>query len=173
MSSDAMRQIRVAKLTINIGAGKDAQKLEKGAKLIQNITGRAPVKTFTTKRVPSWGLRPGLPIGCKLTVRHKKASELLSRMLQAKNKKLTPRQFDNEGNIAFGVHEYIDIPDANYDPDIGIMGLEVCVTLERPGFRIKRRRIRKTAIPRKHRISKEEALAFMSEQYNVQVGDAA
>ena len=168
-----MKEIKVAKLTINIGAGKDAQKLEKGSKLIRRITGKEPVKTFTTKRIPAWGLRPGLPIGCKLTLRDEQAVQLLGRMLQAKDNKLTLRQFDNEGNIAFGVHEYIDIPDASYDPDIGIMGLEVCVTLERPGFRIKHRKIRKTKIPRHHRISKQEAVDFMSKKYGIQVGDAS
>ena len=168
-----MQQIKVAKITINIGAGKDSQKLEKGVKLIETITGKVPVKTFTTKRIPSWGLRSGLPIGCKLTLRNKQATKLLARMLEAKDKKLKPRQFDNEGNIAFGIHEYIDIPDADYDPDIGIMGLEVCITLERPGFRVKHRRIRKNQIPRKHRISQNEAVDFIAKEYDVQVGDAA
>jgi large subunit ribosomal protein L5 len=168
-----MKAITVEKLTLNIGAGKDAAKLEKGIKLIQNLTGIAPVKTFTNKRIPTWGLRPGLPIGCKLTLRRQAAVDLLKRMLQAKENKLQQSQFDNEGNLAFGVHEYIDIPGINYDPEIGIMGLEVCVTLERPGFRVKKRRIRKRVIPTNHRISREAAIAYMKEQFGVNVGESA
>ena len=57
---NAMRQIGVEKVTLNIGAGKDQGKLEKGIKLIQTIAGHAPVKTFTKKRIQEWGLRPGL-----------------------------------------------------------------------------------------------------------------
>ena len=66
-----MQQVRIGKLTLNIGAGKDPSKLEKGLTLIKSITGIEPLKTVTTKRIAEWGLRPGLPIGCKLTLRKK------------------------------------------------------------------------------------------------------
>ena len=166
-----MRQLRIEKLTLNIGAGKDQQKLEKGVILIKSITGIDPVKTITQKRIPTWGLRPGLPIGCKLTLRKKPALELLKRLLQAKENKLKPKQFDRGGNISFGIPEYIDIPGVNYDPKIGILGLEVCVTLERPGYRIKRRRMKQKKIPPKHMVTKEEAMEFMEKTFKVNFGD--
>lgn len=167
-----MREIRIEKVTLNIGAGKDQNKLEKGILLLKNVTGIDPVKTFTNKRIPAWGLRPGLPIGCKLTLRKKKAEEILLMLLGAKDNKLSLHQFDKEGNIAFGIHEYIDIPGIKYDPKIGILGLEVCVTLERPGFRIKKRRIMKRKIPPRHKIKKEEVVEFMKKKFNVEVGEA-
>ena len=67
--------------------------------------------------------------------------------------------------------EYIDIPDITYDPDIGIIGLEVCVTLERPGFRIKRRKIMKKKIPTRHKLTKDEAIAFVKKEFNIQIGE--
>jgi large subunit ribosomal protein L5 len=139
--------------------------------LLKNITGIEPVKTFTNKRIPNWGLRPGLPIGCKLTLRGSPAKELLVRLLSAKDNRLEEKQFDKEGNLAFGIHEYIDIPGAKYDPKIGIAGLEVCITLERPGFRIKRRRIKKSRIPKKHRITREEAMEFMKKEFGIKIGE--
>lgn len=166
-----MREIRIEKITLNVGAGKDQAKLEKGMLLLKNITGIDPVKTFTNKRIPNWGLRPGLPIGCKLTLRKKKAEEVLARLLDAKDKKLNSHQFDDGGNVSFGIHEYIDIPGAKYDPAIGVMGLEVCLTLERPGFRIKRRRIMRRKIPKKHNIAREEAIEFMKKKFNVEVDE--
>ncbi len=166
---NAMKEIRIEKITLNIGAGKSTDRLDKGVKLIQNIAGKPPVKTFTNKRIPTWGLRPGLPIGCKLTLRKSVARELLTRLLQAKENKLSTGQFDNFGNLAFGIHEYIDIPGVKYDPQIGVMGLEVCVTLERPGFRIKRRRSRKGKISKSHLINKQDAVDFMKKQFNVVV----
>jgi large subunit ribosomal protein L5 len=165
-----MKRIRIEKITLNIGAGKSPERLEKGMKLIKNITNINPVKTFTNKRIPTWGLRPGLPIGCKLTLRKGKARELLVKLLQAKDNKLSEKQFDNEGNIAFGIPEYIDIPGVSYDPEIGITGLEVCVTLERPGFRVKRRKCRKAKI-KAHKIRKDDAISFMKESFNINVGD--
>ena len=164
-----MKTIRIAKVTLNIGAGTDAAKLEKGIKLIGSIATRPPVKTFTTKRIPTWGLRPGLPIGCKLTLRKKAASELLSRLLQAKEKKLSARQFDDLGNLSFGISEYIDIPGVEYIPEIGIMGLEVCVTLERAGFRVKRRRVRKSRISKSHCIRRQEAIDYLKKEFSVVV----
>lgn len=168
---NVMRQLRIAKITLNIGAGKSTEKLEKGIKLLKAITGIAPVKTFTNKRIPTWGLRPGLPIGCKLTMRKGHSVELLKRLLQSRDNKLTPSQFDTEGNVSFGIPEYIDIPGVNYDPSIGILGLEVCVTLERAGFRIKRRKVMKRKIPAGHRIGKEEAMEFMKGKFGVVVSE--
>ena len=168
---NSMKKIRIEKLTLNIGSGKEQNILDKGMKLIKNITGRTPVKTITQKRIPGWGLRPGLPIGCKLTLRRKKAEELLLRLLDAKSFTLNEKQFDLFGNISFGIPEYIDIKDAKYDPEIGIMGLQACVTLERPGFRIRKRKIKQKKVPLKHRIKKQEAIEFMKKKYNIKMGD--
>ncbi len=166
-----MQQPRIEKLTLNIGAGKDQTKLEKGLTVLKMITGIEAMKTITNKRIPTWGLRPGLPIGCKLTLRKDKAAEVLKRLLTAKEKKLMPSQFDNAGNISFGIHEHIDIPGVTYDPKIGVMGLQVCVTLEKPGYRIKRRKREQKKIPKTHKISKEEAMTFMQKTFGVQIGD--
>lgn len=160
-----MRQIRIEKLTLNVGAGKDQSILDKAEKLIENLTGTKPVKTKTQKRIPAWGLRPGLPIGCKLTIRHKQAEELIPRLLAAKGNKLRPENFDEAGNISFGIPEYIDIEGAKYDPTIGIIGLQVCITLERPGYRVKRRRLMPAKAGKKHRVNPADAKAFMAERF--------
>ncbi len=154
---------------MNIGAGKDQTRLEKGLVLLNAVANATPIKTVTSKRIQEWGLRPGLPIGCKLTLRKEKAIKILSRLLEAVDNRLREKQFDNNGNVAFGIHEYIEIPGVKYDPKIGIMGLEVCVTLERPGYRIKRRRLLPRKIPTRHRISKQEAIIFMANKFNTKV----
>ena len=167
-----MQEIRIEKLTLNIGAGKEQTKLDKGIKLLKKITGISPVTTYAKKRIPSWGLRPGLPIGCKITLRKKDALALLPRLLDSKGNTLSPNQFDDSGNISFGIPEYIDIMGVEYDPEIGVMGLEVCVTLEKPGYRVKRRRIKRSKINKSHKISKEEAIKFMEERFKVKFGEA-
>jgi len=166
-----MTQIRVDKLTINIGVGKTQDRLEKAMKLITHLTNGKPVQTVTQKRLAAWGLRPGLPIGCKITLRKQKAVDMLKRLLEAKDYKLKTKQFDNNGNIAFGLHEYIEIPSAKYDPSIGNMGLEACVTLGRPGFRIARRKQKTKKIPRKIRITQKESIEFMEKNFNVKIID--
>lgn len=169
MKMNAMRNIRIEKVTLNIGAGKDQTRLEKGVALLNSIANATPIKTITNKRIQEWGLRPGLPIGCKLTLRRERAVKMLPRLLDAVENKLNERQFDNNGNIAFGIREYIEVPGARYDPKIGIMGFEVCVTLERPGFRVKRRQLLARKIPARHRIKKQEAIDFMVKNFNTKV----
>lgn len=168
---NVMQNIRIEKLTLNIGCGKDQAKLDKAVKLLKHITGVEPVKTHTKKRIPEWGLRPGLAVGCKITLRKKEAKELLIRLLKAKDDILKESCFNDSGNVSFGLEEYIDISDVKYDPEIGILGLEVCLTLERPGFRIKRRKRAKKKIHRKHSVTKENAIDFMQKEFNVKVGE--
>ena len=166
-----MQEIKVEKVTLNIGCGKDQSLIDKGITLLKNITNVDPIKTITNKRIPEWGLRPGLPIGCKITLRKNDAKELLIRLLKAKENILEENNFSKSGSVSFGIPEYIDIPDVKYEPEIGIIGLEVCVTLERPGFRIKRRKIAKKKIPKKHDITKEDAIKFMQTAFNVKIGE--
>jgi len=165
-----MQEARIEKVTLNIGSGKDQTRLDKGVMLLKAITGIEPIKTVTQKRIAAWGLRPGLPIGCKITLRKKQAIEVLKRLLEAKENLLEERYFDELGNISFGLKEYIDIPGVKYDPKIGIIGLQVCVTLQKPGYRIKYRVQKKKKIPRKHQVNKKEAIDFMQKSFGVKMG---
>jgi len=166
-----MKEIRIEKVTLNVGAGKDQKVLEKGIKLLTNLTGTAPVKTITDKRLQAWGLRPGLPIGCKLTLRGEAAEKLIPRLLHAKDNILSDKSFDNHGNISFGLPEYMDIKDAKYDPEIGMMGLQASITLTRPGFRIRNRKIRNAKVSKTHQIKQEESIKFMKEKYAIKIGE--
>jgi large subunit ribosomal protein L5 len=166
-----MQQVRIEKLTLNIGAGKEQTVLEKGMTVIKSLTGIEPQKRITKKRIPTWGLRPGLPVGVRLTLRGKKAEDMLKRTLKAKEFKLSPRHFDNAGSIAFGIPEHIEIEGAKYDPKIGVMGLQVCVTLEKPGFHVKRRRVRAVSVGKKHKITKEQSMDFMKQRFGITIGE--
>lgn len=166
-----MMKTRIEKLTLNVGAGKDQNKLNKGVTVLKMITGIDPLKTKTQLRVPTWGLRPGLPVGAKITLRKKKAKEVLKRLLEAKENKLKSSNFDQAGNVSFGIHEYIDVPGTKYDPKLGVLGFQACVTLERPGYRVKRRRIMARKIPKKHMVSKEDAMMFMQKEFSVTIGE--
>ena len=158
--NNPMKNIKVAKVTLNIGSGKNEDLLKKGLILFGKLIPQTPVKTETHKRIPAWGLRPGLTIGCKVTVR-KDATKLLQRLLSSKGNKLSSRNFDRQGNFSFGIPEYIDVPGLPYDPDLKIFGFEAAVTLERPGYRVKSRKIHSRKIGKNHNITKENAIAFV------------
>ena len=164
-----MREIRVEKITLNFGAGANQAHLEKGIKLLKMVSGKDPIKTLAKARIPTWALRPGLPIGCKITLRGLHARELLGKLFTAADDTLSPKSFDAQGNFSFGVKEYINIPGVKYDPEIGILGFDVAVTLFRRGYRVMRRARLRSTIGHAHRISKEEAQAFVGDIYRVKI----
>lgn len=155
-----MQEILIEKVTLNVGAGKNEDLLKKGIVLLQKLSPIKPVKTKTSKRIPGWGLRPGLAIGAKATIRRDTIA-LLKRLLVAKDNKLNEKCFDNGGNFSFGIPEYIDIEGLEYDPDLKILGLEVAVTLSRRGYRVKRRVLKQQQVGKKHKVTKEDAIAFV------------
>jgi large subunit ribosomal protein L5 len=167
-SNNVMRGIKVSKITLNIGAGKNEEMLKRAIKLLSKISPIKPVQTVTQKRIPGWALRPGLAIGAKATIR-KGAKEVLAKLLASRNNTLLKKNFDAQGNFSFGVAEYIDIPGLEYDPELKIMGLEVAVTLERAGFRLKKRNINPKKIGKTHLITKEDAINFAVDTLGVQV----
>ncbi|MBU0898837.1 MAG: 50S ribosomal protein L5 [Nanoarchaeota archaeon] len=163
-----MKNIELEKVTLNLSAGEAGPKLEKSQKMLENITGKKVVITKTHKR-STFGVAKGRPIGVKVTIRKGEARELLKKLLGAVDNKIKPSSFDNQGNFSFGIHEYINIPGVNYDPDIGILGMDVCITLKRPGFRVKNRRLNKNKIGIKHNISKEESINFAKNEFGVKL----
>lgn len=164
-----MQTPRIEKVVINIGVGQSGEKLARAEKLLEKITERKPMRTFSKHKIPSWNLKKNEPIGCKVTLRGKNAQEFLKKALYAKDNKLSEKNFDGKGNLSFGIHEYIDLPNVKYDPEIGVFGMNICVYIERPGFRIKRRKIKISKIPRKAIINKDETIDFFKENFKVDV----
>lgn len=168
VAGSSMQQIRVEKVTLNIGCGDDKAKIDKATKLLQNITERTSVVT-KSKRRSTFGVAKGKPLGAMVTLRRQASVEFLKKALVAVENKIKKSQFDKDGNFSFGIREYIDIPGVRYSHEIGMMGLDVSVTLERPGFHVKRRRIRQAKIGRTHKINKEEATEWLKNNFGVEI----
>ena len=164
-----MREIRIEKVTVNSGVGQTGDELKKATAILENLTGAKPVLTMCKVKQPTWGLRPGLTIGTKVTLRGGKANQFLQDAFTAKDGKLSLKSFDKYGNFGFGIKEYIDMPKAKYDPKLGIRGFDVLVTLDRPGYRVKRRKHKKGRIRHTHLIKKEEAAEFVQKKFGVEV----
>jgi len=169
MADNKMKKIKVEKVTINMGVGQKGEELKKATTILEKVTGAKPTLTKCKVKQPDWGLRPGLTIGTKVTLRGNKAEIFLAEAFLAKDKKIKKKSFDKQGNFGFGVKEYIDLPKAKYDPKLGIKGLDVLVTLERPGYRIKRRKIGKSKILHSHLIHQNEAIDFVKEKFGVEI----
>lgn len=164
-----MQEIRIEKVTLNIGVGEGEDKLLKAEKVLEEISKRKPVRTTAKKTIRDFGIRQGEPVGCKVTLRDEAADATLKLLLGAVEKRLNKATFDDQGNFSFGIKEHIDIPGVKYDPEIGIFGMDVSVALCRPGYRIKYRRRKTRRIPGAHRVTKDEAISFMSGKFGIQV----
>ena len=168
-TQNLMKKISITKVVLNMGIGKSGDPIEIGKKALEQITGKKPNARNAKKSQRDWGVRKGEPIGVAVTVRGNDATKLLKRLLVAKDNQINERAIDNEGNLSFGIKEHIDIPEIKYEPAIGILGLEVSVSLARPGFNIKLRSQRKTKVGKNHRITKNDAIKFLTEEFGVEI----
>jgi large subunit ribosomal protein L5 len=164
-----MKKLRIEKVTINIGVGKTGEELEKAGTILKMITGAKPVFTAAKVKQPTWGIREGLTIGAKVTLRGQAAINFLKDAFIAVDNKIKKKSFDKFGNFGFGVKEYIDMPKAKYDPKLGIRGFDVLVTMERPGYRVKKRKLKKSQIGKKHLVSANEAAEFIKSKFGVEI----
>jgi len=163
-----MKEIKIEKVTLNVGCGDDKKKIENATKLLEMLTGKKPLIT-KSKRRNTFGVPKGKDIGVKVTLRKKDSEDFFKLILQTVENTLRESQLDREGNINIGIREYIDMPGIKYSHDIGMLGFGVSIALQRPGYRIKRRRIMQRNIPLKHKINKEDAISWLKDKHKVQI----
>ena len=160
---------RIEKITVNIGVGEAGERLNKAEKVLKDITKHKPIQTLSRTTNKDWGLRKRMPIGCKVTLRGKDAGKFLERALKTRENKMSDYSFDYEGNLSYGIPDHTLFEDQRYDPNIGIFGMDICITMKKQGYRVKRRRICQRKIPHRHRVKREETMKFFSDKYNVDV----
>ncbi|MBY6294256.1 50S ribosomal protein L5 [Nanohaloarchaea archaeon H01] len=170
MAENVMKQIEISKVTVNIGIGEVSDDVDKAKDLLEKITGKQAVKTQSKEGSKSFGTREGLDVGSMVTLRGEEAEKFLEKVLPAADG-INESAFNEEGNFAFGVSEYIDVPGVEYDSDIGMMGFEVSVSVERPGYRVKRREYKSSEIGDEHKVSEEEAIEFVENRFDIEVSE--
>ena len=164
-----MKDVIVDKVTLNIGIGRAGQELENAKTLLERLSGAKAVPTHAKVRNPVFKIKKGDVIGTKATLRGPQALEFVKKALKVKAFTLPIKSFDKEGNFSFGVQEYIEFPGAKYDPQIGMMGFDVCITLRRRGYRVVRRRRGKSKIGKAHRLTKDDGMEFAKATFAITV----
>jgi len=159
----------IEKVTVNIGVGEAGERLKKAEGVLQSITGHKPVETLSRTTSKEWGLRKRMPIGCKVTIRGEDAESFLKNAFSTRENKIADYAFDNEGHLSFGIPDHTLFKSQKYDPKIGIFGMDICITMQKDGYRIKRRRIATRKIPHRHRLTKEESMKFFTEKLSLEV----
>jgi large subunit ribosomal protein L5 len=164
-----MLKPRIDKVVVNLNVGKSGEPLEKASKVLKELTNQKPVKRQAKKTIRDFGLRKGESIACVVTLRKNAAVDFLKKVLPVVDNKISRSSFDRQGNFAFGIKEHIEISGVKYEPDVGIFGMDVCVSVNRPGYRVKTRRKRKSHIGSNHLLTPEESIIFIKETLGVEV----
>jgi len=169
-NTNPMLTPRITKVTVNIGVGEGGSRLQLAERVLELLTGLKPIRTISRMTNRDLGTRLGAPIGCKVTIRDAdKVQAFLKDAFWVRENTLPSYNFDQSGNLSFGIADYTDFPAQKYDPDIGIYGMDVNVVLERPGHRVSRRRRRGVKVGVEHRVGKDESKAWFKDQFGLTI----
>ncbi len=139
--SSVMAVPRIEKITVNMGVGEakvNAKALDDAVEQLSIITGQRPVITRAKNSIAGFKLREGMPIGCKVTLRHARMYEFLDRLLSIALPRIrdfrgiNPNSFDGRGNFSMGVREQIIFPEIDYDDVHEVRGLDITITTTAP-----------------------------------------
>ena len=162
-----MREPRIEKVVVHMGVGEGGRELADAEDILEAVTGQQSVRTSAKRTVQEFNIREGDPIGAKVTLRDEAAEEFLETALALVD--LSASQFDETGNFSFGIEEHTEFPSQEYDPNVGIYGLDVTVNLVRPGYRVAKRDKVSRSIPSAHRLDADDAVAFIEANFDVEV----
>jgi len=154
--SAIMRKIQIDKLVVNCCVGESGDRLTRASRVLQELTDQEPVFSEARLTVRTFNIRRNEKIACYVTVKGKKAEEILTKGLATKEFELKESNFSHTGNFGFGVQEHIDLG-LKYDPSIGIYGMDFFIVLARPGVRVARRKHHRSKIGPKQRVSRDDA----------------
>lgn len=164
-----MQRPRIGKVVVNMSVGRSGEPLQRAMRVLEQLSGQRPCVRKAKKTIRDWGISRKEPIACIVTLRGQRALSFLRRAFEAVGNRLPVSHFDRQGNFSFGVNEHIEMPGTRYDPELGIFGFDVCVSIEKPGYRVKRRRRMRSKAGRPQRVTPEEAVEYVEETFGVRV----
>ncbi len=158
-----MKKPRVEKVVVHMSVGESGERLRQAEEVLEELTEQKPVRIEAKESNPEFGIREGESIGCKVTLRDEKAIQFLEDALSIID--IDKDQFDDRGNLSFGIQEHTSFEKMEYDPEVGLYGMDITVDISRKGKRVKKRRKESRSIPSSHRVDGEEAAEFIEQEF--------
>jgi len=125
---------QLVKIVLNVGLGdasKNPKQLEAVVEEMGLVSGQRPVVTRAKKAIANFGLRAGVPVGVRVTLRGPRMYEFLDRFISLAVPRirdfrgLPNKSFDGRGNYTFGIKEQLIFPEIDYDKVEKIHGMDI------------------------------------------------
>jgi large subunit ribosomal protein L5 len=131
---NVMEVPRLDKICINKGIGEAAENqkvLDDAVEEMRKITGQHPSVTRAKKSIASFGIRKGMPVGVRVTLRDQRMYEFVDRLVTLALPNIRDfqgvpdRSFDGHGNYTLGIDEQIIFPEIDVDNVDRVNGMDV------------------------------------------------
>jgi len=131
---NVMEVPRLNKIAINKGVGEAAENqkvLDDAVDELRKVTGQQPEITRAKKSISNFGLRQGMPVGVRVTLRDARMYEFLDRLITLALPNIRDfqgipdRSFDGHGNYTLGIKEQTIFPEIDMDNVDRISGMDV------------------------------------------------
>lgn len=142
---------KIEKIVINVGTGRlsaqpnfEEKVLPAVVEELASITGQKPSARSAKKSIAGFKLRMGTTVGLKTTLRKKRMSEFLKKLINTALPRV--RDFrgvkttaiDSDGNLTIGLKEHLVFPEINPETSKTSFGLEITIV---PKFRDKEKAV--------------------------------
>ncbi len=133
--ANPMQVPRITKVVINMSLSTrvDKDALKTAADELSRISGQRPVITKARKSISNFGLREGMPIGAKVTLRGVRMYEFLDRLINVALPRIrdfrgvSAKAFDGRGTYTLGLKEQSIFPELNPDSIKRQQGMDISI----------------------------------------------
>lgn len=132
---NSMEVPEIEKVVINMGISEreDPGVIDSAVENLKTITGQKPVVTRARKSISDFDIRRGVPVGCKVTLRRKRAYEFVNKLFNLALpsirdfRGLSPDSFDGRGNYSLGIDEQLVFPEITFDDVRQVQGMDISI----------------------------------------------
>lgn len=132
---NVMQVPRIEKVVINVGISDtgNPKVMEGVVRDLSLVSGQRPIVTRAKRSISDFKITKGEPVGCKVTLRDKRAFAFLEKLFNVVLPKtrdfrgLSSASFDGRGNYSLGLDEQLVFPEIKYDEVEKIQGMDIII----------------------------------------------